>query len=318
MNTTRRTATLVLAAALLSCTSCIPGRWLNGDDGAPASTVMSGPEAQQTLTRARELTYAGTKTGAARAVELASSIIQHCGERQYIWQAFFVKAVAFAGQENHANAKATAAEGIRAILTLCPNPLDDHAFRALKMLLPVYIESCALAGAHKEGSAALEKWRPAVLSRYPRDAADDQDPTLGIRQEFKLLQEMIEQYAASREPESRIKLLVLTYLRLHNTSDRHGLAALFGEQKGWTPETKRIFASMRQPDAAAKHLYLVSAVKLSVPKETTAEPSLSGEAVCDIMATSSAGRAKLAADVRFFLVRDKNGAWRISDISGHP
>lgn len=318
MNPARRTTTLVLTAALLSCSGCVFGWGAGKGGGGAASTVMSGPEAQQTLTQARELAYAGTETGAARAVELASSVIQHCGERRYVWQAFFVKAVAFTGQEDHAHAKETAAQGIRSTLALYPGPLDDDAFRALKMLLPVYIEGCALAGAHKEGAASLEKWRAAVLDRYPQDSVELQDQAQGIRLEFKLLREMIEQYAASREPESQIKSLVLTYLRLHNTNDQPGLAALFGEQKDWTPAIKRIFAARQLPGAVVTHLYLVSAVKLEVPKETPSTPSLAGRAVCDVLATSTAGWTQLATNVRFSFVRDKNGDWHITDISGHP
>lgn len=318
MNPARWTAIVIAAAALMSGAGCVFG-WGQGAGGSgSATTVMSGPEARQTLTRARELAYAGTKAKRERAVRLADSVIQHCGVHRYVWEAFRVKAVALAEAEAHAGAQATAAEGVRAILTLHPGPLDGEPLTALKMLLPVYITNCTQAGAHKEGVAALEKWQKVALSRYPPDPLLFRDQSEGLRLEFKLLREMIEQHAAAREPESQIKSLVLTYVRLYNTNSQQELAALFGEEKDWPPAVRRIFASKQQADSTTRLLHLASAVKLQVPHETQSASSLSGEAICDMMATSAAGWARLTEGVRFSLVRNSEGVWRIKDISGHP
>ena len=308
----------MVAAVLLSCTGC-PFGWGQGKSGGKAATAeLSGPEAQRILMLARKLSYEERTAKRDRAIRLADSVIRHCGVRRYAWEAFRVKAVALTEAKDHPKALATAAEGIRSILALDPAPLAGDSLRALKMLLPVYVENSARSDAHKEGATALEKWRTETLNRYPADLASFRDEREGLRLEFKLLREMIEEHAAARGPQSQIKSLVLTYLRLYNTNSQQELVALLGEKENWPAAIKSAFTSKQQPDSTTKHLYLVSAVKLEIVEETKPASPISGHAVCDIMATSSAGWATLVKGVRFSFVSDDGGAWRIKDIDGHP
>lgn len=319
MNPVRRTAVLMLAATTLAtCSGCVLS-WCQAKKGGPSTTTeMSGPEARRTLARARTLTYPGTAAGRTNAARLADSVIHHCGVHRYVWDAFLVKAVAAAEAGDYTNAQLAAAEGIRTILTLHPGPVDGDALRALKRLLPIYVESCAGAGAHKEGATALTNWRTVVLSRYAASPLAFRNQKESVRLEFNLLREMLEQYAAAREPESQIKSLVLAYIRHYNANKLHELAALFGDKQDWPPTVRRVFASKQRPDSAARRLYLASVVKVGVPTGTTSASSLSGEAVCDVMTTTAAGWARLTMRVRFSFVRDTNGKWLIDDINDHP
>jgi len=318
MNPSRRTLVLTLATvALAGSPGCVLGWWQGGTTKQPASTAMSGPEAQLVLSRARKHLYADTKKGKKTAVRLADSVIRECAAPRYVWDAFLVKATAFSEAGEHAEAQQAAHEGVQAILAADPAPLDGDSLTAMKTLLPVYVECCAGTGAHKEAAAALDGWKKEILARYA-NAAEHRDHREAINLEFKLLQEMIEQSVASRQPESQVKSLVLAYVRLYNTDNLTTLAGLFGPENGRPPVVARVVASKKRPGSGTKRLYFASAVRVEVPTTSQEVSFLSAEAVCDMLAASSSGWARVVTGVRFSFVRDDDGRWLIKDVSGHP
>lgn len=318
MNPRRQTLVLALAAvALAGSPGCVLGWWQNGKAKQPASTAMSGPEAQLALSRARKHIYTDTKKGKKTAVRLADSVIRECAAPRYVWDAFLVKATAFLEAGERAEAQRAAHEGVQAILAADRAPLDGDSLTAIKMLLPVYVACCARRGAHKEAAAALEGWKKEVLARYG-DAAEHRDRREAINLEFKLLQEMIEQSVASRQPESQVKSLVLAYVHLYNTDNLTTLAELFGPESGRPPVVARVVASKKRSGSGTKRLYFASAIRVEVPTTSQEVSFLSAEAVCDVLAASSSGWARVVTGVRFSFVRDDDGRWLIKDVSGHP
>lgn len=315
----RRLLSLALLSALyMGLSGCIPW-WSRG--GSPRSSMtgtISGPEARRILARAHKRLYADPERGKEVAIRLADSVIRNCSAQRYVWHGFVLKATAYAATGDHAGARRTAREGIQAILTIDQGELDSGAWTAVMMMMPMYVESAAGAEDRQAAMTTLRAWKTELLARYSGGEKADREKTESIKVGFKLLEEMAEQGVASREPESRLKLLVLKYIQLYNNKNLDDASKLFVAEADRPEHIGRLLARARASAAGAGRLYIVSAVKVSVSAQTAQSSPLSAEAACDLMAASPAGWARVIKGVRFTFTRDPAGNWLIQDIIGHP
>jgi len=314
----RTTVVLHLAALGALCAvaaaGCLWGRG-PGSGGRSEATALSGPEAERLIARARENLYSGRPEGAVLAARLADSVINHCDVPRYVWEAFLVKGRVFQASKNHAAAWRAAREGIQTILTSGPGPLGDEALTALKMLLPVYVESAVLSRSREEAGKALRAWKAELDNRYARAAPSYREAADSIDAEFELLEEMTEQYTAARKPEAALRSLVHRYLRLFNSRNTQQLSALLAPASPLLPQVREGRLPGKTGEAAGQ-LFLASAIRVELGEAAEEPPSAA--VTCDLLATSAAGWAELVRDVRFHARRSRAGCWGIETIEGHP
>ncbi len=287
---------------------------------------MSGPEARRLIARAREHLYAGGDR--KLVIQLADSVISRCVVPQYVRSGYLVKATAYQADNQNGQAARVGREGIQTIMTSQRGPLDDAALTALKMLLPVYVESAVASSGRSEVRAQLAKWQAELRARLEASEHPDRTAVESIDAEFGLLAEMVEQYVTSRGPASRIRKIVRRYVYLFNASNSESLAALFVPgarlERGAAERGRReVFL------APVDKLYLGSAVKVTISGDREADKATAtaltelpggtaAVATCDLLATSHAGWARLVVGVQFKFVRDADGGWLIQDITRHP
>jgi len=319
MNQARRLLSLVVLSALcINASGCIFARSRDGKRKSSMAGTISGPEARRILARAHKHLYTDREHGAELAIRLADSVIHDCSVRRYVWRGFVLKATAHAAAGDHTGAERTAHEGIQTIMAMHQGPLNGDAWTAVKMLLPMYVEGSLGAGDYQPAVKTLRAWKTELLARYRADGKASREKRANIEAGFELLEEMVEQGVASRQPESRLKLLVLKYIQLYNGRDLAGASKLFVAQAGRPENITRLLARRNTSAAGADRLYIVSAVKVSVSVPAPQCSALSAEALCDVMAASPAGWARVIKGVRFTFTRGPAGNWLIKDIIGHP
>lgn len=319
MNQARRLLSLVVLSALcMNASGCIFGRSRGGDRKSSMAGTMSGPEARRILARAHKHLYTGREHGTELAIRLADSVIHDCSVRRYVWAGFVLKATAYAAAEDHMGAERTAREGIQTIMAIHQGPLHGDAWTAVRMLLPMYVESSVATENHRSAVKTLQAWKTELLARYRGGEKASREKKESIEAGFELLEEMVEQGVASRQPESRLKLLVLKYIQLYNNRNLAGASKLFVTKAGRPEHITRLLVRRNTSAAGAGRLYIVSAVKVRVLVPTPECSALSAEAVCDLMAASPAGWARVIKGVRFTFTRSPSGSWLIKDIIGHP
>jgi len=319
MNQARRLLSLVLLSALcMSASGCIFARPRNGEPKSSMAGTMSGPEARRALARAHKYLYTDREHGAKRAIRLTDSVIHDCSVRRYVWRGFVLKATACAAAGNHTGAERTAREGIETIMAIHQGPLHGDAWTAVRMLLPMYVESSIGAEDHQSAVKTLQAWKTKLLARCSGGEKASREKQESIEAAFELLEEMVEQGVASRQPESRLKSLVLKYIQLYNSRDLAGASKLFVAKAGRPEHITRLLARVNASAAGAGRLYVVSAVTVDVAVPAAERSTLPAEAMCDLMATSPAGWARVIKGVRFTFTRDPAGTWLIKDIIGHP
>ncbi|MFH1731781.1 MAG: hypothetical protein ABIF82_09040 [Planctomycetota bacterium] len=280
--------------------------------------TISGPEARRILAGAQKNLYTDREHGTEPAIRLADSVIHDCSVRRYVWRGFVLKATAYAAAGNHTGAERTAHEGIQTIMAIHQGPLDGDAWTAARMLLPMYVEGSIGAEDHRSAVTTLRAWRTELLARYRGGEKANREEKANIEGAFDLLEQMAEQGVASRQSESRLKLLVLKYIQLYNNGSLAGASALFVAEAGRPDHVTRLLARRNKSAAGADRLYIVSAVNVHVPAGAPPGVALSAEAVCDLMAASPAGWARVIKGVRFVFAGSPTGKWLIKDIIGHP
>ena len=301
------TTAVLLMLGLCACgAGCLPSWWGGRQHKVAQKVTMSAPEARRTIARARARLYSETAADYDLAVRLADSVINTCNTPRYVWEGFFVKATAYQAAGDAGRAQRAAHEGIQTILISGRGALRHDALTALKMLLPVYVE-CAIAGpAREQGLKALRLWKDELHHRLGKARAPDPAAAEAINAEFELLEQMAEQYLGARKPESQVQGVVQQYIDHFNTKNTPGLAKLFARglaQAGaWT--------------LPADHLYLGSAVKVEISDDNG--PAKQATAVCDLLATSAAGWARVIPSVRFRFTKDASGQWLILEIVSPP
>ncbi len=318
----RVAAIIILAVALCAFESgCFLARRAGGTGGqsapSPSGSGMSGPEAQRTLARAREKLYAAPAADCAAAVRLADTVILNCKVRRYVWEGHLVKASAFLAAGNTAIAEQAARVGVTTIIASDSGALSDGARTALKMLLPLYVESAAASGRHEEVIGLLGSWRAAIAARYAALKEPDAAGREAIEAEFDLLAQMLDQQMASRKPEARVQELVQQYTELFNARNSIGMAALF--EPGSDPAKRMaehgVAGLVGEP---VEGLYLGSAVRVTIVPAADGDKDFVAQATCDLVVLSPAGRARVVRGVRFALAKAEAGDWRIRGIAGHP
>ena len=319
MNRVRRLLSLVILSALcMHASGCIFGRSRDDERKSSMAGTISGPEAQRILAGAQQNLYTDREHGSELTIRLTDSVIHDCSVRRYVWRGFVLKATAYAVAGDNAGAKRTAHEGIQTILAIHQGPLNGDAWTAVRMLLPMYVESSIGAEGHQAAVTTLRAWKTELLAKYSGGEETNREKKANIEAAFDLLEQMAEQGAASRQSEGRLKLLVLQYVQLYNNESLAGASKLFAAKTGRPAHVTRLLARRNTFAAGASRLYIVSAVKVKVPAQAPQGSALSAEAVCDLMATSPAGRARVIKGVRFTFTKGPAGNWLINDIIGDP
>ncbi len=297
----------VLIAGLPGCVD-VARELGNTRDEPPKMSVM---EARAALSRARQNLYGPSPPNYGEAIRLAESVIDRGGSLFSVCEGHEIKALALQTQGKHREAAAAARAGIDALLRKEQGPLGDGELSALKRLAVTYVETAAAA---REGDLVptLCAWREQLSERY--NAAEG-DGLAGLREidaTFNTLGELAEESMASRPTESRIRRVVQWYLAAFNRSEVEGILRLLVSDTSFAAELRRRLAAAETPETV-RALYLLGPVPITVREDRA-----SATALCDLLVTTAAGRARRVPNVRFLLSQQPSGEWLILDVAGHP
>jgi hypothetical protein len=300
-------ATLCLAAITLS--GC--GLWWGRRSvKTTEDEVITGLEAHRMLADARSLLYVERAAHYERAIRIADFVILRCDEPQYVWRAYYVKALAYQMTENHVRASQTGSTGIVNLLTANTGEIPREAMSILKMLLVAYVESSVPSQGADKTLSQLEKWKTELQLRHEK--GQDPDALAVITDLFKPLEAMAREYAAAQRGDEAIQSLIREFIVAFNRDDAKTILDLIAPESALAQDIKKQgMAALRSKPCS---LHTISAVEV---RFDSGKPEKSqATARCKLLLTSPAGWAREVPEIAFQLVKTSEKQWLIESWSG--